>query len=148
MIKKTLSARIYKAGYEVRTEEYGVRDEKSLIVESAYTLDGKYIGNPKTAHLLCVKNGIKPELASETDCTCSIGFSEQKQKWFGWSHRAIYGFGIGDAIKAGDCTALSGWTDDYLAEHPEADVSLPVGFVAKDMDDAKRMAIAFADSVS
>ena len=33
-------------------------------------------------------------------------------------------------------------------EHPEDDTSIPVGFVAKDLVDAKRMAIAFAQSVS
>lgn len=32
----------------------------------------------------------------------SIGFSPGRQKWYGWSHRAIYGFGIGSTIKAGD----------------------------------------------
>ena len=89
------------------------------------------------------KRGIVPE-----DHKLSIGFCEQEQKWYGWSHRAIYGFGVGDVVKEGDCTATSGWTDEYLAEHPEEDLSLPVGFKAETLDDAKRMAIAFAESVS
>jgi len=31
-----------------------------------------------------------------------MGFSEENQKWYGWSHRAIYGFGIGSKVKPGD----------------------------------------------
>jgi len=33
-------------------------------------------------------------------------------------------------------------------EHPDADLSLPVGFEAKTTDDCKRMAIAFASGVA
>ena len=62
----------------------------------------------------------------------SIGFSEKEQKYYGWSHRAIYGFGIGDIVKEGD----------VIAE------SFSVGFEAKNLDDSKRMAIAFAEGVS
>ena len=71
-----------------------------------------------------------------------------QNKWYGWSHRALYGFGIGDEVHEGDLTNMSGFTDEYLSEHPEEDLSLPVGFVAKNLNDAKRMAIAFADAVS
>lgn len=90
----------YKAGYEVRHElvngkEFGTID---TLIKSAYTSDGLYIGDPKMAHWLVAKRGIKPELRTETSQTCSIGFSEQQQKWFGWSHRGICGFGIGDKL--------------------------------------------------
>ena len=27
-----------------------------------------------------------------------LGFSEESQKWYGWSHRALCGFGIGDML--------------------------------------------------
>jgi len=33
----------------------------------------------------------------------SIGFNEKEQKWYGWSHRACNGFGIGSTCKLGDC---------------------------------------------
>lgn len=117
-------------------------------MRNAYTPTGDYIGDPKIAYYLCKKRGIAPEKRWPGSNVCSIGFCEREQKWFGWSHRAIYGFGVGDVVKEGDCTAASGWTDDYLAAHPEADLSLPIGFKAETLDDAKRMAIAFADSVS
>jgi hypothetical protein len=28
----------------------------------------------------------------------TIGFSPSRRKWYGWSHRAVAGFGIGDTI--------------------------------------------------
>ena len=124
---------------------------QTVTLEVAYTVTGYYIGTPEVAHSLCNERGISPEcisLSSADRNVCSIGFSAQDQKWYGWSHRAIYGFGVGDVAKEGDCVCSSGWTDEYLAEHPEKDLSLPVGFEAKTLDDAKRMAVAFAESVS
>lgn len=35
--------------------------------------------------------------------TCCIGFNPTEQKWYGWSHRAIFGFGIGSECKQGNC---------------------------------------------
>lgn len=35
--------------------------------------------------------------------TCCIGFNPIEQKWYGWSHRAIFGFGIGSECKKGQC---------------------------------------------
>jgi len=151
-VVRVLNVRNYKAGYQIRTEEVLTHfedkpNDHSFIMKRAYTPEGLYIGDSKTAYRLCKKRGIKPELANEKHNICSIGFSEKEQKWYGWSHRAICGFGIGDEVKEGDCTNSSGWTPEYLKEHPEEDLSLPVGFKAKTLDDAKRMAIAFADSV-
>jgi len=170
MDKVILSTREYKAGYEVREElcqtnfeavpmsepvdrdmqeviDY-ITSKQHVIVKSAYTLKGDYIGDSKSAHYLIVKRGIKPEKANPTHNVCSIGFCEKEQKWYGWSHRAIFGFGIGSEVKKGDCCASSGWAEEYLEEHPDDDLSLPVGFIAKDLIDAKRMAISFAASVS
>lgn len=143
--REVLSIRRYKAGYEIRTERF----IEGFVMKSAYTLDGSYIGRSKDAHRLIVQRGIQPEKAHQDNNVCSIGFCSRKQKWYGWSHRAICGFGIGDVVTSEDhLCACSGWTDEYLAEHPEEDTSLSVGFEALTLDDAKRMAIAFADAVS
>ena len=124
---------------------------QTVTLDVAYAFDGGYIGTPEVAQSLCNERGISPERISrgskEGSRVCSIGFSARDQKWYGWSHRAIYGFGVGAVAKEGDCICSSGWTDEYLAEHPDEDLSLPVGFEAKTLDDAKRMAIAFAESV-
>lgn len=150
-MRKLIKVRNYRAGYQIRYEEVS-GDEAGgsppFIMRSAYTPEGHYIGNPKTAHELVVKRGIKPGLASPDDSVCSVGFCEREQKWYGWSHRALYGFGIGDVVETGDLTAVSGWTEEYLEAHPGADRSLPVGFAAHSLDDARRMAVAFAEAVS
>jgi hypothetical protein len=116
---------------------------------SVYTKDKKsvYVGDTKWAWFL-VKRGIVPVASADDHSVASIGWREKDQKWYGWSHRAIHGFGIGDIVAKGDLTATSGYIDEYLKDHPEADRSLPVGFVAKTLEDAKWMAIAFADAVS
>lgn len=169
MGKVVLETRKFKAGYEMRTEVDETHYKADLIsgepnedtdlliallnsngtvvIKSAYTPAGDYIGDKRTAHFLYTKRGIKPEKASPSHNVCSIGFCEAEQKWYGWSHRAIFGFGVGSEVKKGDCCASSGYTEEYLREHPEDDLSLPVGFIAKDLIDAKRMAISFADSV-
>jgi len=153
---EVLKVRRYKAGYEIRTERVTPGDDEPVIIKQAYTTpEGYYIGSSRWAHRLIVQRSIKPQ-PREPACpssnggrgrTCTIGLCEKESKWYGWSHRAIFGFGIGDIVREGDCCASSGWVDEYLEEHPEEDVSLPVGFVAQTLDDAKLMAIAYADSV-
>ncbi len=173
MNEVVLATRKYKAGYEVRDELHrtdfeaividegkaptGARDIAeyinqnkgvTLVIKSAYTPTGDYIGDKKRAHFLCSKKGIKPEKRTTTSKVCSIGWCQSERRWYGWSHRAICGFGVGDTVKKGDCTNSSGYTEEYLKAHPEDDGSLPVGFTAHDFNDCKKMAIAFAESVS
>lgn len=113
---------------------------------------GQYVGDEDFAVYLYKKGIIDPEIIPEkegcdTHRVCSIGWCESEQKWYGWSHRAIFGFGVGDTVEEGDCCASSGYTDECIEKHPEWDRSLPVGFTAKTIEDAKLMAIAFAESV-
>jgi len=191
---KILKVRKYKAGYEVRTilcsgEKYGCDD---FTIKSAFTPDGDYIGNPKTAYFLCKKLGIKPEKEKPCSSICSIGFCEKEKKWYGWSHRAIFGFGIGSKVEKGnpayipdslenfieDC--INFWKDDenktflnyeiffrdkqkILTLHfkhikPTGLVLIPVipipesfgrgEWEAKTLEDAKQMAIDFANDVA
>jgi hypothetical protein len=60
----------------------------------------------------------------------SYGKSAADNKWYGWSHRAVYGFTIGDKIKEGDC-GFKG--KEYTIETEEQ---------------AKQAAIDFAEDVS
>lgn len=122
-------------GYEIRTEvidgsHYGSPD---IDMESAYALaDGGYIGDPKTAKYLCQKRGIIPERSTPEHNVCSVGYNATEKKWYGWSHRAIAGFGVGSKVESGD----------IVADH------FPVGYEATTIEDAKRMAQAFAKDVS
>lgn len=133
----------------IKFEEWQVAEnEKPILMISIYTEQGDYIGTLDNMALgLLDKKGILPEKADPSHNVCSIGKSFRDGKWYGWSHRAIHGFSIGDIVKEGDCCATSGWTEEYLKDHPDENV-LPVGFEAKTEEDCKRMAKAFASCVS
>lgn len=136
---KTLSAEA-RNRMSYRREIWSMEGNDSVELDAVYNAHGVYVGDKETADWLAGK-GILPEGHTSESNVCSIGFSDKDQKWYGWSHRALHGFGIGDVAKDGDCACETGSCD------PRADVSVPVGFEAKTLDDAKRMAIAFADSV-
>ncbi len=80
----------------------------------------------------------------------NIGFDPVSKKWYGWSHRAIYGFGIGHTVKKGDCTLSSGWIEgckEYKKDMAKIK-KYGVGFKCKTLTDCKHLAKIFADSVS
>lgn len=135
--------------YTLNLEEWwqGEHCEKTEIL-AAYAKDGSYIGGINDVVQLVGQFGIKPEAIMGYNVS-SIGFSERDQKWYGWSHRAIYGFGIGYITKEGDPQTTSGYTDEYIKKHPEELGKLiSVGHVCKSFKDCKNVAIAFARSVS
>lgn len=148
MDRELISVRRYRSGYEVRTEMVSMGDDTPIEMKSAYNMKGHYIGSSVWGHRLVQLRGVMPELSHPDHNVCSVGFCEREHKWYGWSHRAMYGFGIGDEVQEGSACAESGWIEEYLIEHPDADRSLPVGFHAESLDDCRRMAVAFADAVS
>jgi hypothetical protein len=177
MIKtlRILKERVFKAGYVLRTEEIESpwrnsdgSEAEPTVWTMAYTPDGNYIGNPKTARRLCVKRGIAPQLRTPESGVCSIGFSTKDGKWYGWSHRAVFGFKIGSTCKKGDSHYLPkthkelASTCDYrkgtrchfnekVCKCHRLACPFPLGkgeWTAKTMADAKQMAIDFAESVS
>lgn len=134
---KVLKVRKYKAGYEIRTElvDAGFGD-KPLEMKNAYTPSGQCIGDTRFAYRLCKKMGIAPEYRKPTSNVCSIGYNEKENKWYGWSHRAIAGFGIGDRIfeeNYGDENTL-------FVNHGHVPII--------NMEDAKKAASNFAEYVS
>lgn len=111
-------------------------------------VDNGYIGDKFIFDSLVNNRGlVLIQKALPEHKTCSIGYSPDENKWYGWSHRAIHGFTIGDVVEQGDLCADSGLIEEYRVQHPEEDHSLPVGFKALTLNDAKRMAIAFACAV-
>jgi hypothetical protein len=74
---------------------------------------GHYIGNEGRTRYLCEELGIAPELAHPRAKVCSVGFCDKEQKWYGWSHRAISGFGIGSVIRRGDCAYRAPTAEAY-----------------------------------
>ena len=152
---ETLSVRRYKVGYEVRTEKWSMPECPDAVIRSAYTADGQYIGEPIWAHRL-FRRGIKPQRASDAHSVCSVGYCEADQMWYGWSHRALAGFGVGSSVTDGDVLAPN--TDAFLyfpcegkaalSYSPVDTDSLPVGYTSSSLDDAKFMAYRFAKRVS
>ena len=63
--------------------------------------DGSYITHVGLADDELIKFLAEHEITGEL--THGVGFSHKEQKWYGWSHRAIYGFGVGSEVKRGDC---------------------------------------------
>ena len=191
-VMRVLSTRKYKAGYEIREEVWNrsAGGGKALKVKTAYTPSGDWIGDSRWAYRLCKKRGVAPEKSKPDHCVCSIGYSKKDKKWYGWSHRAIYGFGVGSKVKVGDCgfvpankeefrKDLENWYSDdlhknveftekktgisvYYEIHPKGGGGIMSSryfhrypkvwgrgeWKAKNLQDAKQMAIDFARGVS
>ena len=141
-----------KLPYDLATVKDWTEEEVRALPDFNYyisNVDGGYIGSSNDYQYLVVEKGlILIQKADSSHNTCSIGYQPEENKWYGWSHRAIYGFTIGDVVKEDDLTSQTGFVKEYEIQHPEECRNLPVGFEAKNLNDAKRMAIAFAYSVS
>jgi hypothetical protein len=48
--------------------------------------------------------------------TASLGFNRAENKWYGWSHRAIYGFGIGSEVRPGELAFVPSNRREYIDE--------------------------------
>lgn len=90
----------------------------------AVNMEGKYIGFPDYAKMLLEEYDIRPETINGQD-VCSIGFSPRDEKWYGWSHRALYGFSIGSKVVKGDCAYVGATPEDLIDNHANffADIS-------------------------
>jgi hypothetical protein len=87
----------------IPTDKPGLEDGPHSYVSKT---DGSYltfVGSEANLMFL-LKFGITEQIQShheEKGSTASIGFNPITQKWYGWSHRAIYGFGIGSVCQRG-----------------------------------------------
>jgi len=137
--REIIRERYYRDGYIVRDELWLMKDvgfDEPNEMRAAYAPDGTYIGDPKEAYFLCHKMGIRPERASDDHSVCSIGYSPKKKKWYGWSHRAMCGFGIGDMIYEED----HGGPNVAFVDHGNRKIER--------IEQAREAAINFAESVS
>lgn len=160
-MKRELSRRTYKAGYIV-IKYYLFGDDAfgsdPFEMEHTFTPDGEYIGNSKNAYRLCKLRGIKPQLVKkpftwepfETTPCCSIGFCEVDQKWYGWSHRAIYGFGVGTKVKKGDCGYIPANLEDArldaIAWHTDEYNINVTATIEKDQDGEECFLVSYTKS--
>lgn len=103
------SSKCEKTGFTKRRTLIAFGDEnpdKAVELVSYHNNMGHYIGDEKVANLLHDR-GIYPELANDDNKVCSVGYCEKEDKWYGWSHRAMYGFGVGDRVREGDCAFVA-----------------------------------------
>lgn len=85
-------------------EAHGCRFENDAQMHPVYAPDGSYIGDAGVSgnrfRLLARLGIFEPE--SPDGKTSCLGKAADG-KWYGWSHRAMYGFEIGSSVKKGDC---------------------------------------------
>lgn len=77
-------------------------DEKPVSIhvyrtKSGDMIDAKHGGKPGGLIKTLTKLGIKPQKRCKSHSVCSYGKGADG-KWYGWSHRAICGFGPGDMM--------------------------------------------------
>ena len=179
-----------RVGYIRRVERVEFGDEEIDIV-SYYTEDGKYLGDKDTAMYLIKKKQIDTFEYSTPDSTIvTVGYNSNTQTWYGWSHRAIFGFTIGSTCKMGDSHFIPSNKEEFIEdakrfyrEEDQPELGAEEGtndagkkgvwvgdkqkrkgtiamfctyperwgrgeWTAKTLDDAKQMAMDFAESVS
>lgn len=94
----------------------GMPKSERTFVKSAYSAqDGSFIGDTKTAHRLWKKYGIE-ELYRGRSGPTSIGYNPKTKTWYGWSHRAIFGFRKGQKKRRG-CLPNEG--KEYVVTNPK-----------------------------
>jgi len=75
----------------------------------------------------------------DSDIHYNHGFSTKNQKWYGWSHRAIYGFGIGSKVVEESIA--------YIPKDSKAFVEYAKSFWSDKWDGAKRTVIDVKDNI-
>lgn len=92
------------------------------IIDTWYSkIDGSFIcfvSHPESIKWM-LKSGITEQIQSndpnDPRVSC-IGFNPEENKWYGWSHRAVYGFGIGSEVKKGHAGYVAKNIDDFIEE--------------------------------
>ncbi len=130
---------------------------------------------------ILVDNMVTEQIGTTYESVANYGFSPSQNKWFGWSHRAYYGFTIGSECTKG-CVhyvpstvkdyaekMLDFWKDDGYDTYKIVGDTIEVSssnndkfcvlrdinnivlgrgeWVAKTMEDAKEMAMTYANNI-
>ena len=108
-----------------------------IVIDVYVNKGGDHIGTRDDGGLMSQirKLGILAEKASPDHCVCSIGKGADG-KWYGWSHRAMVGFGLGDRV-----------FEEAFGDDSTPFVKHGNKVIATD-DDARLAATRFASSVS
>ena len=101
------------------------------------TIGGDYVCSPDFVDWM-IREDIRPEKREPQHHVCSVGFSPTQQRWFGWSHRAACGFGLGDRVFQEDAPGCTDQTP--FLQHGTV--------VIETLDQARQAACNFAEYVS
>ncbi len=119
---------------EWRFEANSKGDIDVMKMKNVRNKTGDYAGEEGVSKSL-EKYGIAPEMIDDDSSVCTIGWSDHEQKYYGWSHRAMFGFGIDDMIYEED------FADDVpFREHGSVRI--------RNKSDARNAAVNFARDVS
>lgn len=81
-------------------------------------VDGSYLTRVGMENSLgfLLKRGITEQIQDGygSPKTACIGFNPVEQKWYGWSHRAIFGFGVGSECRKGDINFNPSNRNDFM----------------------------------
>jgi len=105
-------------------EDFGAE----VVIDLCYSsYNGVYIGSKDDAKFLCKKRGLRKLQPLEKDGrVCAIGFSKKEQKWYGWSHHGIAGFGVGSKVTKKSVMyrpdSVEGLYSLFIKFHDERDV--------------------------
>lgn len=100
--KKRLTEFIERNAYVGPTTGVGLGDAPDSYLSRIDNSYITFVGLENDLKFL-LKRGITEQLQSGFDSksVTNIGFNPTEEKWYGWSHRAIYGFGVGSECKMG-----------------------------------------------
>ncbi len=90
---------------------------------------------------------IKSQKRDPKHSAYSFGKSDADGKWYGWSHRAVAGFGAGDKV-AGDDSGKKQTPEKNPDGTTNWDTGYEPDFTIKNDDHAKQVAMQFSDNVS
>lgn len=135
MYSEVIEGRIDKGDYIVELVRVETGEDSFTMQSARSKKDNGYIGDEGSAQRL-IEHGITPELIDAEHQVCSVGFNAKNNKWYGWSHRALCAFGIGDKIFEED------FGDDNTPYNQHGAVTIET------LEDARQAAANFARSVS
>lgn len=147
-LNKDENVRVVK---EVKHKGYVVRfsyvkcdkTNMGILMAWAFTPEGFEIGEPEFARYL-IKNGIAPtKIDVNRKGCCTIGFCKKEQKWYGFGHRGLCGFGVNDKLFDKEWIPEGKKVCDDRIKFTERGSK-----TITNLEEAKQSAINFADYIS
>ncbi len=119
--------------FTVKVENLLTEEGVGVVLERCYAPDGGYIGELTAGRIAwCKEYGVQPQKAKPEDTACSIGWQEDKARWWAWGAAASHWFAEGIEILDGVCDVIG----------------VPWNTAPKNDEQAKEFAIIFAEKVA